>query len=113
MNKKGPEESGPVSLALGTKLCDYIIGPKIGQGAFGEIYCAIEISSGILWAIKTESLLSTKKVLPYEFQVLDKLQSSPHFPRVGMFGTSSDFSFFSMELLGPSLSHLLKSIPTH
>ena len=106
-----PQDSGPVSLEIGTKVCNYIIGPKIGQGAFGEIYCAIDQTTGILWALKTESSLVPKKVLPYEFQVLDKLQESPHFPRVGMMGTGPEYSFYSMELLGPSLSHLLKAIP--
>ncbi|EAX99747.1 CK1 family protein kinase [Trichomonas vaginalis G3] len=107
----GQDTPGPVSLEIGTRVCDYIIGPKIGQGAFGEIYCAIDQNTGILWALKTESSLVNKKVLPYEYQVLDKIQESPHFPRVGMMGTGPEYSFFSMELLGPSISHILKSIP--
>ena len=104
------QDYGPVSLEIGTKVYNYIIGPKIGQGAFGEIYCAIDQTTGILWALKTESLLVPKKVLSYEFQVLDKLQESPHFPRVGMMGTGPEYTFYSMELLGPSLSHMLKAI---
>ena len=115
MARANPNENsvGPVSLEKGTRLCGYIIGPKIGQGAFGEIYCAIEVSTGILWAIKTESNYTTKKVLLYEYEVLNHLQSSPYFPRIGTSGQGSEFTFFSMELLGPSLSHLLKTIPNH
>lgn len=108
-----PEPQGNVTLEEGSLVCGYIVGPKIGQGAFGEIYCAIDQNTGILWALKTESSSANKKVLPYEYQVLDKVQESPHFPRVGMLGTGPEYSFISMELLGPSISHLIKSIPGH
>ena len=97
----------------GTRVLSYIIGERIGKGAFGEIYSAIDERTGILWALKTEQNSAAKKTLSFEFQILAQVQSSPHFPRLGVLGHGSDFSFYSMELLGPSLSHFLKKIPEH
>ena len=63
--------------------------------------------------MKTEQNSAVKKTLSFEFQILAQVQSSPHFPRLGILGHGPDFSFYSMELLGPSLSHFLKKIPEH
>lgn len=98
-------------LETGSIFLDYILGPCIGQGAFGELYAAIEQSTGILWAIKAESQDQPKKTLAFEFQILAQIQSSPHFPRLGKFGRSSTFQFYTMELLGPSISSVLRHLP--
>ncbi|EAY19708.1 CK1 family protein kinase [Trichomonas vaginalis G3] len=97
----------------GSRILSYIVGNKIGHGAFGEIYSAIDERTGILWALKTEQNSASKKTLAFEFQIIAQVQSSPHFPRLGVFGQGRDFSFFSMELLGPSLSNIVKRIPNH
>lgn len=97
-------------LSIGSNFMDYLIGPKIGQGAFGEIYLAIDTKTGILWAIKTENNEAKRKTLEFEYQVLAQIQSSPHFPRLGIFGKCSAFSFYSMEILGPSITNILKLI---
>jgi serine/threonine protein kinase len=91
----------------GTRMLSLIVGPKMGRGAFGEIYSAINVVTGTLWAVKTESVHARRKVLEFEFHVLCQIQSSPYFARVGVFGRSTAFSFFSMERLGPSLGALL------
>lgn len=94
-----------------SQIMDYIIGQKIGQGAFGEIYSAIDVKTGLIWAIKTEPESTNRKTLRFEYQILARVQSSPTFPRLGILGKGSDFTFLSMELLGPSLSTILKLIP--
>ncbi|KAK8852446.1 hypothetical protein M9Y10_017422 [Tritrichomonas musculus] len=100
-------------LVQGSQILDYIIGPKIGKGAFGEIYSAIDQKTGIIWALKTESNESQRKTLNFEFKILAQVQSSPCFPRLGVFGRAQDFSFISEELLGPNLSHILKTLPSN
>lgn len=100
-------------LDQGTQILDYLIGPKIGRGAFGEIYSAIDLKTGIIWALKTETNESQRKTLNFEFKILAQVQSSPCFPRLGVYGRAQDFSFISEELLGPSLSQILKILPTH
>jgi len=97
----------------GSRILNYIVGSKIGRGAFGEIYSAIDEHTGILWALKTEKSTANKKTLSFEFQILAQIQSSPHFPRLGILGHGPGFSFFSMELLGPSLTQIMKKIPNH
>lgn len=98
-------------MQIGSKILSYTIGNKIGYGAFGEIFSAIDERTGILYAIKTEQDSATKKTLSFEFQIIAQIQSSPHFPRLGIFGKAKGFSFFSMELLGPSLSGIIKRLP--
>ncbi|OHT15440.1 CK1 family protein kinase [Tritrichomonas foetus] len=96
-------------ISPGTQICDLIVGKKIGFGSFGAIYPCVDSRTGILWAMKTESLRTKHKTLEFEYQVLSELQTSPYFPRIGIFGKNKIMSFFTMECMGPSLSTLLHS----
>ena len=73
---------------------DYIIGQKIGQGAFGEIYSAIDVKTGLIWAIKTEPESTNRKTLRFEYQILARVQSSPTFPRLGILGKEAILRFY-------------------
>ena len=101
------------ALSPGARVLDFLLGPRIGKGAFGEIWCAMDLNTGIVWAIKTESRNCHRKTLEFEYQILTQVQSSPHFPRLGIYGRSSNFFFMSEEFLGPSLSMILKQRPSH
>jgi serine/threonine protein kinase len=105
--KKFPD---PMNLAAGTRILNLVVAQKIGHGAFGEIYSAIDIVTGTIWAVKTESPSAHRKTLAFEYQILAQIQSSPHFPRLGTLGRCSMFSFYSMENLGPSLSQICKGL---
>ena len=100
-------------LEQGSQVLDYLIGPKIGRGAFGEIYSAIDQRTGLIWALKTESSEARRKTLNFEYKILATVQSSSCFPRLGVYGRAETFTFISEELLGPSLSHILKKLPGH
>ena len=100
-------------LSLGTQILDLQIGPEIGKGAFGEIYSCINKKSGIFWAMKTENLNSRRKTLQFEYEILMQIQSAPYFPRLGVCGQGSSFTFYTMELLGPAISQVLKILPNH
>jgi len=100
-------------LQPGSQFLGFMIAQKIGKGQFGEIYSAIDQETGIIWALKIESSNVERKTLAFEFQVLAQIQSSPSFPRLGIFGTGPEFSFYSMEFLGPSVSGILKVLPEH
>jgi serine/threonine protein kinase len=97
-----------MDLPPGTRILNLIIAHKIGHGAFGEIYSAIDAVTGTPWAVKTESPSARRKTLAFEYQILSQVQSSPHFPRLGTLGRCNMFSFYSMETLGPSLSAIYK-----
>jgi serine/threonine protein kinase len=99
-----------MDLPPGTRILNLVIAQKIGHGAFGEIYSAVDVVTGTIWAVKTESPIARRKTLAFEYQILAQVQSSPHFPRLGMLGRCSAFSFYSMENLGPSLSAIAKRI---
>lgn len=109
-NVKKEGEDGPVSLELGTEICDYIVGHKLGQGAFGEIYCVYDRIANTIWAMKTESALLQSRFLAKEYFVLQNLQELPYFPRLGVLGNGPDYTFLTMEMHGPSLSHVLREI---
>lgn len=92
-------------------LLQYIIGEKIGRGTFGEVYNAKDTKTGEIVAIKIEPHTSRKRYLEHEFKILTQLQSSLMFPRCGIFGVTPEFRFYSMELLGPSITQIFKKIP--
>ena len=95
----------------GSVLLRYVTGPKIGSGTFGEVYLAKDITTGELAAIKVESLNAKKKCLEHEYKVLAKLQSSVLFPKLGIYGTTPLFCFYSMEMLGLSIYEICKKLP--
>ena len=95
----------------GTTIGSYVLGPKIGQGAFGEIYVVRNPHDGSMLALKIETLSSRRNVLEIETNVLKRLSPSPYFPKFIQSGRNSYYLWLTMELLGPSLSQVLKRLP--
>ena len=95
----------------GSTVGTYILGPKIGQGAFGEIYVVRDPSDGSMLALKIEALSSQRNVLEREANVLKKLSPCPYFPRFKQTGRNTYYLWLSMELLGPSLAQVIKRMP--
>jgi serine/threonine protein kinase len=91
----------------------FLIGPQIGQGAFGKIFAARDSESGRLYAIKNESSRAERKTLAFETKVLLRIQESPYVPRLFDTGETNSLMWASIELIGPSLSSILKRLPTH
>jgi serine/threonine protein kinase len=91
----------------------FVIGPQIGEGAFGKIFAARDAESGLLCAIKNESGSAGRKTLGFEIKVLRRIQGSPYFPRLFDSGQTSSFAWAAIELIGPSLASILKRQPLH
>jgi serine/threonine protein kinase len=98
-------------MLTGSKIGVYEVGQKIGQGGFGEIYVAKNTKNKKLYAIKTEQKNSPRKTLEFESRILKEISKFDIFPRFFHFGKSSDYLWLSMELLGPSLSSIIKQLP--
>lgn len=84
---------------------------KLGQGAFGETYAAVDLHSGEDVAIKVEKLDNKKMVLKLEVIALKKVQACPYVVRYIHSGRQDDYNFLVMERLGESLADLRKRTP--
>ena len=84
----------------------YRLGKRIGGGAFGDIYLAVDLRTGADVAIKLESLKAANPQLVYEARLLGALQGLPGIPRLHWFGVEGGYCTMVMELLGYSLEDL-------
>lgn len=93
----------------------YILGSKIGSGSFGDVYYGIdkqpnERSKYQYVAIKLEKLSNNNFLNDYENEIY-KLIYEPNrgIARIFWNGVQDDYNVLVMELIGPSLEHLLKA----
>lgn len=100
-------------MRTGMNVGRYTIGPQIGQGAFGKIFAARDSETGLLYAIKNESAAAERKTLAFETKILRRIQDSPYFPRLFDSGEMNSLDWIAMELVGPSLSSILKHNESH
>lgn len=96
----------------GSVVESFTIGPKIGAGAFGEIYAVRNAGDNKIFALKMEPVTNRKNILELEANVLKRLYPSPYFPKYKAFGRTTAYSWLVMELLGPSLSTVIKRLPS-
>ena len=89
----------------------YTIGPQIGQGAFGNIFTARDNETGLIYAIKNESTSAERKTLEFEYKILKRIQGSHYFPKFFEHGETNSVSYVIMELIGPSISSIIKNLP--
>jgi serine/threonine protein kinase len=89
----------------------FIIGPQIGQGAFGKIYAARDSISGLIYAIKYELATADRKTLLFEMKVLLRIHDSPYFPRFFESGETDSLAWIAIEFIGPSLASILRRRP--
>jgi serine/threonine protein kinase len=100
-------------MRTGSTLGRFTIGPQIGQGAFGKIFAARDSETGLLYAIKNEFATAERKTLSFETKILARIQECPYFPRLFDTGESNSLRWIAIELIGPSLSSILKRRPGH
>lgn len=82
------------------------VGPKIGNGSFGEIYAGTNVHTGEEVAIKLEPLKTKHPQLLYESKIYRVLQGGYGIPAVKWFGSEGDYNVLVIDLLGPSLEDL-------
>ncbi|KAL0482794.1 casein kinase [Acrasis kona] len=102
----------------------FVLGKKIGSGAFGEIFLATNIQTGEKLAVKLEHRKAKHAQLLYEARLIKLLSLSKRspettsssstqsslnstaalgIPRVRWYGIEGDYNVMVMDLLGPSL----------
>lgn len=93
----------------------YILGSKIGSGSFGDVYYGIdkqpnERSKYQYVAIKLEKIANNNFLNDHENEIY-KLIYEPNrgIARIFWNGVQDDYNVLVMELIGPSLEHLLKA----
>ncbi|XP_036353352.2 casein kinase I-like [Ochotona princeps] len=82
---------------------------KIGAGTFGDIYMAINITSGEEVAAKLESQKGRYPRLLYESKVYKILQGGVGVPHIEWYGSEKGYNVLVMDLLGPSLEDLFNA----
>ncbi|XP_051682856.1 casein kinase I [Oryctolagus cuniculus] len=79
---------------------------KIGCGAFGEIYLAVNLSNGKQLAVKLELQKAKHPMLLHESMLYTILRGGVGVPRIQWFGQENEYNVLVMDLLGPSLEEL-------
>lgn len=89
-----------MSLQLGRY---YRLGRKLGYGAFGEIYEAVNTVTGEKVAVKLELVTAEYPQLAYEKRIYERMVNTRGIPRAHYFGTEGDYNVLVMDLLGKNL----------
>jgi len=82
------------------------LGRKLGGGSFGEIYLAVDLTTGEEVAVKLEHRKTKHPQLHIECKFYKVMQGGVGIPMVKYYGTEDDYNVMVMELLGPSLEDL-------
>lgn len=101
----------PPLLPVGTTIGNFEIIQLIGEGGYGQIYEVLDHNNRTPYAMKIEYLTTRKKGLQFEIKVLKECNFPSLFPALIDSGRTTDFRFYVMELLGPSLSKICTILP--
>lgn len=102
-------------LEKGFLVNNFSVVKHIGSGGYGDIYLVTnsKTENGEIYAMKTEKIDAAKKGLLAEIDIIEKLQGAYYFPKIIANGQTDRFYYCVMELLGPSLSKMRRSLPKH
>ena len=81
---------------------------KINEGSFGTIFKAENIRTKEMVAIKFENKSEQMKSLKNEARIYQYLGKLNGFPQLKTFGTTGEFNYLVMDLLGCSLTSIIK-----
>lgn len=95
-----------VQITIGDK---YYLEKKIGSGAFGDIYLAVNKKTNEYVAVKLEHTKAKQLLVINEARLMKILSRSDFvgFPQVRWYGVEGEYNCLVMDLLGHSLEQLL------
>jgi casein kinase 1 len=89
---------------------DYKLSKKLGSGAFGEVFMALNVKNHTEYAVKLEKSSTKSPQLFYEAKILGGLQDDSTvdtgFPNVYYVGSEGEYNVMVMDLCGKSLEDL-------
>lgn len=94
----------------GKSIGNYCIKRLVGQGGYGDIYEAYDQVNQKSIGMKVELLVSKKKALKREYDIIQNLHS-PYFPEHIDYQETEQYKYLCMELCGPSISTIRKITP--
>lgn len=116
LNSRSTESSGSLTHLLDEKpeskaKKNFKLTRKLGSGAFGEIYLAINTSTQEQFAVKLEHLDIRRPQLYFEARLLSHLHKYEQeklvgFPHFHYYTATKEFNLMVFELLGPSLEDM-------
>ena len=91
----------------------YILGDRIGEGSFAQVYRAIDAESGRIFAVKQMSIESARneenaRTLAKEIELLKNLRHPNLVRYLGTHRTSTQFNIFLEYCTGGSIAQMLK-----
>jgi casein kinase 1 epsilon len=86
----------------------YKLTTKIGSGSFGEIYQAIDPTTGEQFAVKLESAKTKFPQLLYEVKLYKVLTGGTGIPKVHWYGAADKYNCMVIDLLGQDLEDLFQ-----
>jgi serine/threonine protein kinase len=100
-------------MALESRLINkiYLVKKQIGHGAFGEVYLGEDINKHKPVAIKTEGASKTSRRLRHESNIYRQLAGNVGIPTAYWSGNTPTNQVLVMDLLGHSLTDLLRLAP--
>jgi serine/threonine protein kinase len=96
----------------GTEIGFYTLKSEIARGGFGSIWLVRGADDPELYAMKLEPASAKRQTLRFEIGVLKRLQGNDKFPTFIADGQDQGYVYCVMELCGPSLDRVLRSIPS-
>ena len=94
-----------------TRVDRFVIDSHVGHGGYGEIYSVYDEKRRGPFAMKVEMKGAKKHGLSEEIHYLKQLVGSKMFPKFICSGETQDLKYFVMELLGPSVSLIRRTLP--
>ncbi|KAH0795543.1 CK1 family protein kinase [Histomonas meleagridis] len=92
---------------------NYRVIKMIANGGFGSVFFVRENGSNQPFAMKIEKTNRRTSQFDIEYSVLRQIQGSLYFPKLYSHGSFHQNNYIVMELLGPSLSRLMSSLPNN
>lgn len=85
----------------------YKLTRRIGQGAFGEIYLALNFKTNLEYAVKLEPITAQYPQVYYEAKIYNYFGGEVGIPKVYFSGSEGEYNVMVMDLLGLSLEDLM------